>query len=146
MRELERKRAEAEGRAPRRDPDGADADDDGADGGDDRPAGQGEESSTPDADDDGDAGPAAADREPTPIRRRPGGPRSRRTTPPPPRSPGPTRAGGPDDGARPPWRVMLRRVGLGAVVVVIVSLLFLAGVGIDLWTDAIWYRSVGYDS
>src|SRR4051794_11656016 len=141
MRELERRRAEAEGRAPHRDPDDPDPDAD-----DDKPDG--------DRDEDGPDGPAAheddddapaADREPTPIRRRAGGPRSRRTTPPPPRTPRPV--GGPDDGAQPPgWRLMFRRVGMAAAVVLVVFVLFLAAAGIDLWTDAIWYTSVPFDA
>jgi uncharacterized membrane protein (UPF0182 family) len=136
MRELERRRAEAEGRAPRTEGDdpetgGEPASDEGD--GDSSAAAPREDDATP-----------AADREPTPIRRRPGGPRVRRT-PPPPRTPRPV--GGPDDGAEPPgWRTILRRLGLGAAVVLVVLILFLAGTGIDLWTDAVWYRSVGYDS
>ena len=39
----------------------------------------------------------------------------------------------------------MRRIGIGAVLVVVALVVFLASVGIDLWTDAIWYRSVGYD-
>ena len=151
MRELERRRAEAEGRAPGKDPEQPGSGDggDGGDGGGGEPGGadgpgDDHDDTRPDAADDDE--PPASDREPTPIRRRTGGPRRRGTTPPPPRTPRPV--GGPDDGATQPpgWRVMLRRLGIGAVVVLVVFILFLAGAGIDLWTDAIWYKSVGYDS
>ena len=55
--------------------------------------------------------------------------------------------GGPDDGAgRLTFRTILRRVGLVAAIVVVAFIVFLAGSGIDLWTDAIWYKSVGFDS
>src|SRR5512144_968966 len=123
MRELERRRAEAEGRAPRHGPDepGHDDGDEDADGGsgpgDDAPGVTG--SGGPDADET----PGAADREPTPIRRRPGGPRGRRSTPPPPRTPRPV--GGPNDGEPPAWRVVLRRVGVVAAIVLVVFVLFL---------------------
>lgn len=40
---------------------------------------------------------------------------------------------------------MLPRLGLGFIVVLIVLVLALSGVGVDLWTDAIWFRSVGFD-
>ena len=40
----------------------------------------------------------------------------------------------------------MRRVAGVAVVIAIVALLVLLASGIDLWTDAIWYRSVGFDS
>ena len=33
-----------------------------------------------------------------------------------------------------------------AAIVLIAFIVFLAGSGIDLWTDAIWYKSVGFDS
>src|SRR4029078_5140013 len=38
-----------------------------------------------------------------------------------------------------------RRVGIGLAIVLIAFLVFLLGVGVELWTDAIWYRSVGFD-
>ena len=40
----------------------------------------------------------------------------------------------------------MRRVAGVAIVIAIVALLVLLASGIDLWTDAIWYRSVGFDS
>ncbi len=39
-----------------------------------------------------------------------------------------------------------RRFGLGLVIVVVLALVILFGVGLDLWTDALWYKSVGFDS
>ncbi len=144
MRELERRRAEAEGREAQPGPDGGDPSEPA---GDDDHAEPGDDDARPDASDRGGSpgeghDPAGAP-EPTPIRRRAGGPRSRRA-PPPPRNPRPV--GGPTDGEPPAWRVALRRLGLAAVVIVVAFVVFLASVGIDLWTDAIWYRSVGFDS
>ena len=148
MRELERRRAKAEGRAPRTGP------------GDARPVGD----DAPDSDDavdrddgaepDGDDETRAADDEPTPIRprNRPGGPRSRTSTghgsggSRPPRGPGKP-VGGPDDGARPPsLGRIFRRLGLAAVGIAILLVILLVSVGIDLWTDVIWYQSVGFVS
>jgi len=137
MRELERRRAVAEGRAPRddgRDPDAPD-DDDGPPVDDEEPAGDHREAPDVDADDE-------VVEEPIPLgsRRRRGGGGSGW-------GPGGARVGGPDDGAGPPSiGSILRRLGLAAVVVVVVTLLSLGAVGIDLWTDAIWYESVGFES
>jgi uncharacterized membrane protein (UPF0182 family) len=143
MRELERRRAAAEGRPPRPRP------------GDEKPAADDHDAPDDDAPDDDRPDDArdddeTPDNEPVPIRPRTrrGGPRSR--TPggggsgtPPPKRP----VGGPDDGARPPTvRGMLRRVGLAAIGIVVLAIVFLASVGIDLWTDIIWYQSVGFDS
>ncbi|HKF84648.1 MAG TPA: UPF0182 family protein [Candidatus Limnocylindrales bacterium] len=150
MRELERRRAAAEGRPPRPRP-GDDARRVGGDppGPDDLDA-EGREDG-----DAEDAGTRLSDDEPTPIRPRgrPGGPR--------PRTPGGSRAGGnggpprgsgrpvggPDDGATPPsiGRIF-RRLGLAAVGIVILLVILLASVGIDLWTDVIWYQSIGFAS
>jgi len=71
---------------------------------------------------------------PLPGGRGPGGPRRPR--------------GGPDDGAGPGDRMRQtgRRIGLTALVVAIVLLVPFVGGGLDLWTDAIWYQSVGFDS
>ncbi len=147
MRELERRRAEAEGRTPPRDPADPDA-----------PAGDGDEPGRQDAPDDvpadrpagdtPDEGTTAGSGEPTPIHRR-SRPRSKGSA-----SGGPPRAprakqpvGGPDDGAgRLTFRTILRRVGLVAAIVLVAFVVFLASAGIDLWTDAIWYQSVGFDS
>ncbi|MBM4407861.1 MAG: UPF0182 family protein [Chloroflexi bacterium] len=58
-----------------------------------------------------------------------------------------TRVGGPNDGAD--WRDQLggvgRRLGLIAVLVVVILLLGFLGSGVDLLTDNIWYRSIGLD-
>ena len=66
-----------------------------------------------------------------------GGPPSRRRGP-----------GGPNDGGGVGGRAANagRSLGLGAAVVVVLGLLLLFGVGLDLWTDALWYTSVGFDS
>ncbi len=145
MRELERRRAEAEGR----DPGPGAGDGDKHPSADDAGRGDGEERggrAAPDADDAADAGGSSAAEEPTPIRRRARGARSKAGAPPKGPQAG-TAAGGPSDGAQPPsLRMILRRVGFGLVVVAIAFIVFLAGTGIDLWTDAIWYQSVGFDS
>ncbi|MEP6638056.1 MAG: UPF0182 family protein [Chloroflexota bacterium] len=61
----------------------------------------------------------------------------------PPRGRGP---GGPDDGG--PGRAARagRRVGLVAIVIALIALFLLFSVGIDLWTDALWFGSVHFDS
>ena len=161
MRELERRRAEAEGRAPRPQPGEGEADDgETIDSDSSEPAG--DPTADADAARSDDAGESAApaedadepvrDNEPVPIRsrRRAGGPRAR--TPggggTPPRDPGrPAKVGGPNDGARrPTLGGTLRRVGIVAVVIVVLTIVLLGSVGIDLWTDVIWYQSVGFAS
>ena len=84
--------------------------------------------------------------EPTPLKSRGGaasGGRAARGAGGPPRRPNRGAAvGGPNDGAR---RTLRRQfaiaVGLLATVFVIVML----AVGVELWTDAIWYTSVGFE-
>jgi hypothetical protein len=63
----------------------------------------------------------------------------------PPRRRGP---GGPNDGGGFGGRAARagRRFGLGAAVIIFLALVVLFGVGLDLWTDALWYTSVGFDS
>jgi uncharacterized membrane protein (UPF0182 family) len=63
----------------------------------------------------------------------------------PPRRRGP---GGPNDGGDLGGRAARagRRFGLAVIILAIVALIILFGVGIDLWTDALWYTSVGFDS
>src|SRR5688572_21138112 len=149
MRELERRRAKAEGREPRTGPDdprpvGGTDDEDPADG-------ENRDEDTVRDDAEGDGRPVD---EPTPIRprSRPGGPRARRSSGQgsggsrPPKDPG-TPVGGPDDGARPPSiGSIFRRLGLAAVGIVVLLVILLVSVGIDLWTDVIWYQSVGFVS
>jgi uncharacterized protein len=43
-------------------------------------------------------------------------------------------------------RTAAPRFAIALVVVLIALVLALAGVGVDVWTDAIWFRSVGFDS
>jgi uncharacterized membrane protein (UPF0182 family) len=69
----------------------------------------------------------------------------------PPRRMGPPRRrgpGGPDDGGGFGGRAAQagRRFGLIAGIVVVLAIVILFGVGLDLWTDALWYTSVGFDS
>jgi uncharacterized membrane protein (UPF0182 family) len=52
--------------------------------------------------------------------------------------------GGPNDGGVG-FGTLVRRFMLGIVIVAIVLLVTVSGVGVDLWTDAIWFRSVGFD-
>ncbi len=158
MRELERRRAEAEGRAPKDDSGGPEEPDDpdepdpgeGGDGerDDDTP---GDEPAGPD---DGEPSAGNHDDEPQPAaasaRARPTSLASRRRrrgggTPPP--KAGARPVGGPEDGARPPSiGHIARRAGIGIALIVILAILVLFAAGINLWTDAIWYQSVGYDS
>ena len=118
-------------------PEAAETPDDGDDGSNaDNPASATEDTDPTTADDE-DAEPAS--REPTPLS---AGRRGGRGGRPPGARP---RVGGPNDGGS-------RLAGLGGRIALIVFgvllLLFilLAGSGLDLWTDAIWYRSVGYDA
>ena len=62
------------------------------------------------------------------------------------RKPPRRRPGGPDDGG--PGRAARtgRRLGLCALVIVVIAVFLLFSVGIDLWTDALWFRSVGFDA
>ncbi len=132
-REIERRRAEAEGRAM---PDGPQRDADEPDDG------------TADA---AAGGAAEGDAAPSGDRPRPRTPRAGRDGP---RrghaggdgGGGPRRpVGGPHDGARPPsLREMLGRAGLAIVVAAVVLFLFLFGTIANLWTDVAWYTSVGY--
>ena len=63
----------------------------------------------------------------------------------PPRRRGP---GGPNDGGDRGGRAGRagRRFGLIAIIVVVLAVITLFGVGIDVWTDALWFKSVGFDS
>ena len=86
----------------------------------------------------------ATEEEPIPL----GGPDDGRTR----RGPRRRAAGGPPRRPRPPRsgepsRPSFRRVaGLAIAGLVILAVFLLIGPGIDLWTDAIWYRSVGFES
>ena len=54
--------------------------------------------------------------------------------------------GGPDDGAGSiTVGGILRRMGVAAFIIIAAVVVLLAGIGVDLWTDAIWYESVGFD-
>ncbi len=100
-----------------------------------------------DADEDPDREPLTAavdddtesDEPPQPIREVP------REGGAPPRRRGP---GGPNDGAGLGGRAARagRQFGLAIAIVAILALVFLFGIGLDLWTDALWYASVGFDS
>ena len=85
--------------------------------------------------------------EPQPIHRRsgPGGRGSGGRGPGGPGRPRSGGTGGPHDGA-PRLRDRLRGIGLAFVIFGILAIITLAGVLLDLVTDAIWYRSVGYDA
>ncbi len=137
--ELRRRQDEAAGRSPRRDDPRAGQDDSG-------------DESTADADADADNSdgnrgePASSDdAPPTPLtaRRRPDAGRSSgsRGGGQPPRRPRTARAaGGPNDG-RPSLR---RRLVLAIAIALIIGVVLMLVVGLELWTDAIWYQSVGF--
>ena len=140
-REIERRRADAEGRGVH-DDHGHPKDHESADDHDDHDHDADEATASDDADDaasdDHDDDPEHG--EPVPIHRRStggqGGGRG-------PRRP----VGGADDGAEPPsLRQLIRRAGLVIVVAAIVLFLFLFGTVVNLWTDVAWYKSVGFDS
>ena len=133
MKELRRRQAEAEGRPlPDPDPDDdGDPPDDHPRGDDDGPAPGADE---PDSTEDGD-------NEPRPIRRRAGPSRTSR------------RGGAPGGPVRPVrktsgagGRSFRRSLTTTIAVVVAIFLVLMFVVGIQLWTDAIWYRSVGFDA
>ncbi len=110
----------------------------GGGGADDEPPDQ-----DPSADTSDDDEPEGSER-PRPIMDPP-----RRSGPPRRRGPGGPRApGGPNDGAGFGDGAARagRQFGLMAGVVVVLGLVLLFGVGLDLWTDALWYTSVGFDS
>jgi uncharacterized membrane protein (UPF0182 family) len=119
LRELARREREAAGDAA---PDGAAPAPDGADdevGAADDAA----DSSEPEA----DAPPAE---EPTPIGRRRGGPP----------------AGGPNDGSRSRRFRAGRAMLVAGVVLVLLVFFGFFGAILDIWTDAIWFTSIGYDA
>src|SRR6478609_542333 len=139
MDELRKREAAARGEDPgpnrQRPPDPDDGDDepgrpDDADDG-------GSEPPDHDAkDDDGDsaADDAGGDRPETisDARRRRRGPRRR----------GP---GGPNDGAGNRAARAGRRLGIVLILLALLGVFLLFSVGIDLWTDVLWYASVGFD-
>ncbi|HEY5434372.1 MAG TPA: UPF0182 family protein [Candidatus Limnocylindrales bacterium] len=170
MRELQRRRSQAEGKTPGSAPDGdgnaADAEPGAVAPDADVPEATDHDTPVDDVRDDdgargGDGGDDDADdrdpSEPVPLRPRhrsgsgrrtgshPSGARSGAGGPPgAPRSPRPV--GGPDDGTGSiSVGGILRRVGLVVAIVVVAIVVLLAGFGVDLWTDAIWYKSVGFD-
>src|SRR5206468_6709748 len=63
--------------------------------------------------------------------------------PPRPRRGGEGGPGGRDDGRR---RGGGRTIGLALLFVVVLVVLVLGGTIVTFWTDAIWFRSVGYDA
>jgi uncharacterized protein len=152
MKELRRRQAEAAGRTAKDgdsdDPhDAGDADDGDAD---DRPTGE-------DADDDGDSStarprlrpvPSASDEEPELADDDGEGREEPPAGPPPGRRGGSgsgggrrRSSGGPRDGAPS----MRSRIGTALLIVVIAFVVVMLAFGIQLWTDAIWFKSVGYD-
>ena len=136
MEELRRRQADmAAGRDGGSGPDNGDDRDrrPSDDGPDDDGAGSSERDEHDDADGDHDQEPIAMRPRP-----RPGGPGG-------PRRPPRRRVGGPDDGA-PRRRDRLRGVLIAAIVLAIVAFVTLAGFVLDLITDAIWFKSVGYDA
>jgi uncharacterized membrane protein (UPF0182 family) len=54
--------------------------------------------------------------------------------------------GGPNDGAGSRAARFGRRFMIIAIVLVALGVFLLFSVGLDLWTDALWYTSVGFDS
>ena len=154
MKELRRRQAEASGRSAEGDqPDDAEGDDSDDDDPDDRP---GAHDGAGDDDGDGSTGrpplrtvPPADDAD-DPDRADDGSP----ATPPAGTRGGGSRgsgsggrrgrrgsAGGPRDGA-PSLR---SRIGMVILILVVAFVVVMLAFGIELWTDAIWFKSVGYD-
>ncbi|MBA3235632.1 MAG: UPF0182 family protein [Chloroflexi bacterium] len=128
MDELRKREAASRGEVPDRggrpDPSGDDdGDDDGVD--------------PVDGNDDGNGSDTGGEDAPRP-RSIDDRPRTRRG----PRSGGP---GGPNDGGNRAVKAG-RRFGLSFAIVGAFVLFLLFSVGLDLWTDALWYLSVGFDS
>jgi hypothetical protein len=106
----------------------------------------------PDADesrgeaDDGEPADEEREREPAPFTTRQGGRGADAGggAGRPPRGPRPRRpVGGPNDGSGFGLR---RRITMGVALFVALFIFIMLAVGLELWTDAIWYRSVGYDA
>src|SRR5689334_9118375 len=141
MKELRRRQADASSRRVPGRPGSDEPGNDEPDAGDDDPRPT-EETDLSDADDDR--------RPDDPIPLRPAGPRGRGPEergpgrpPRPPRPPRPTRGtGGPSDGG-PSLR---SRVTAIVAIVVVAFVVLMLVVGVQLWTDAIWFKSVGYDA
>src|SRR6478672_7526532 len=53
--------------------------------------------------------------------------------------------GGPNDGGRGRTAGMGRRIGIGIAIAVVIGIFLLFSFGLDLWTDWLWYQSVGFD-
>ena len=146
--ELRRRQAEAAGdrSGRRRGPDDEPVPDDGPNPDDesDEPeeaeAGPSDDDVSVDADSDVDDG--ESDEEPEPITIAQG--RGRDGERPPPRDPRRGRSvGGPNDGASfGPRRQFALAIGLVAALFIFIML----SVGLELWTDAIWFTSVAYES
>jgi uncharacterized membrane protein (UPF0182 family) len=133
MKELRRRQAEAAG--TRRPDQAADPEEDSIS--DDDPESVFADDGAPPAEASDD--PGSVDDEPEPIRPAAGRGTSRGGRP--PRSPGGRRnVGGPADGG-PSLR---RQLAIAVAVVVGIVILLMAVVGLELWTDAIWYTSVGF--
>jgi uncharacterized membrane protein (UPF0182 family) len=135
--ELRRRQADAaSGRSPRprRDPE----DDPAPDDDDSRVS---DEDASVDSDNEADE--SEPGREPEPITIGRGGRRGTGDGRP-PRDPRRGRpVGGPNDGGGFGLR---RQIGVAVGIVVILFVIIMFAVGLELWTDAIWYQSVGYDA
>jgi uncharacterized protein len=123
MEELRRREAQVRGETPRDPGDDRGRPDDDDDGGN----GDGPD---PDRDSDHDREPERIDHA-RPARQSDDRPPGRR----PP--------GGPDDGRENGGTG--RRIGLSVGIGIVVAIIILFSFGIDLWTDALWYASVGFD-
>ncbi len=153
MEELRRRQAELEGRDPNAPAEGDEQTggsyqgSDGAEGEGEEP-GEGQAAIDADAESiDTDAGEPAADsgtgEEPQAEPGGPRAPRRRRVPGGPPREPSPPRRGRGREPSRPPIRHL---VAWAIALLVLFGLLLFIGPGIDFITDAMWYRSVGYEA
>ena len=132
MKELREREAAARGEnPPPRDPNDRDPNDRDPGADDDDPDDEPTSARDDDADDDETERPPSIDEQ---RRRRGRGGRGGGKPP-----------GGPDDGGGSRAARAGRRFGLGALLIIALAVFLLFSVGIDLWTDALWFDSVGFD-
>jgi uncharacterized membrane protein (UPF0182 family) len=130
METLRRRQAEAEGRDP-------DADREAQPPDEDAPASS-DDASPASSDEDGTGDDEVE--EPRPIRPEPRPIRSRRDGPPPPKPVRPVVQGDEEPPSRRGLILPVLIVAIGLLILVFL------GFGVDFWTDAIWFRSVGFES
>jgi uncharacterized membrane protein (UPF0182 family) len=136
MKELRRRQDEAKAGQS------GDSSDESTDGGPERGDATDGEGAPDEAGERGGDRPSPEGPEPTPLRRPAGRSRGTGFGGRVPREPRRVRSRD-DDGGRPGGR---RTVGLAVVGAVILAIIVLGGTVVTFWTDAIWFKSIGYDA